>query len=59
MISVFRDTKVRTLYPIPVASDKYVKELDGIRAIAILVVVSAHYHLVPVPGGFGVTLFFS
>jgi peptidoglycan/LPS O-acetylase OafA/YrhL len=58
MISVFRDTKVRKLYPIPVASDRYVKELDGIRAIAILVVVSAHYHLVPVPGGFGVTLFF-
>jgi peptidoglycan/LPS O-acetylase OafA/YrhL len=58
MISVFRDTEVRKLYPIPVASDKYVKELDGIRAIAILFVVSAHYHLVPVPGGFGVTLFF-
>jgi peptidoglycan/LPS O-acetylase OafA/YrhL len=58
MISVFQDTKVRKPYPIPVASDKYVKELDGIRAIAILVVVAAHYHLVPVPGGFGVTLFF-
>jgi peptidoglycan/LPS O-acetylase OafA/YrhL len=58
MISVFRDTEVRKLYPIPVASDKYVKELDGIRAVAILFVVSAHYHLIPVPGGFGVTLFF-
>ena len=43
---------------IPVASDRYVKELDGIRAIAIGIVVCAHYRLVPVPGGFGVTLFF-
>ena len=45
---------------IPVASDRYVKELDGIRAIAIGIVVCAHYQLVPfkIPGGFGVTLFF-
>ena len=46
------------LSSIPLASDKYVKELDGVRAIAILIVVSAHYKLFPVPGGFGVTLFF-
>lgn len=45
---------------IPVASDRYVKELDGIRAIAVGIVVLAHYRLVPVhiPGAFGVTLFF-
>jgi peptidoglycan/LPS O-acetylase OafA/YrhL/glycosyltransferase involved in cell wall biosynthesis len=43
---------------IPVYSDRYVSEFDGIRAIAIGIVVSAHYRLVPIPGGFGVTLFF-
>src|ERR1700735_5564024 len=44
----------------PASTDKYVPELDGIRAIAIAFVVTAHYHLLPsfVPGGFGVTLFF-
>jgi peptidoglycan/LPS O-acetylase OafA/YrhL len=41
------------------ATDKYVPELDGIRAVAIAFVVTAHYKLLPsVPGGFGVTLFF-
>jgi peptidoglycan/LPS O-acetylase OafA/YrhL len=41
------------------ASDKYIGELDGIRAIAVGLVVSAHYALIPyTPGGFGVTLFF-
>jgi peptidoglycan/LPS O-acetylase OafA/YrhL len=44
---------------IPIASDRYVGELDGIRAVAIGFVVCAHYKLLPlVPGGFGVTLFF-
>lgn len=44
---------------VPTASEKYVAELDGIRAIAVSVVVFAHYRLLPyVPGGFGVTLFF-
>src|SRR5271165_5774280 len=44
---------------VPIASGKYVRELDGIRAIAVSIVVSAHYQLLPhVPGGFGVTLFF-
>jgi peptidoglycan/LPS O-acetylase OafA/YrhL len=43
---------------IPVSSDRYVKEFDGIRAIAIGIVVCAHYRLIPIPGGFGVTLFF-
>lgn len=45
---------------IPVASDRYVRELDGIRAIAIGIVVCTHYQLMPfkIPGGFGVTLFF-
>jgi peptidoglycan/LPS O-acetylase OafA/YrhL len=43
----------------PTASGKYIKELDGIRAIAVSIVVAAHYRLIPfVPGGFGVTLFF-
>jgi peptidoglycan/LPS O-acetylase OafA/YrhL len=50
----------RSVGSIPVASDRYVKELDGIRAIAISIVVCAHYQLTPfpIPGGFGVTLFF-
>jgi peptidoglycan/LPS O-acetylase OafA/YrhL len=44
---------------IPPASESYIRELDGIRAIAVCFVVFAHYHLVPyIPGGFGVTLFF-
>jgi len=48
---------------VPAASDKYVKELDGIRAVAVGLVVAAHYQLLGpfhalVPGGFGVTLFF-
>jgi peptidoglycan/LPS O-acetylase OafA/YrhL len=44
---------------VPTASEKYVGELDGIRAVAVSLVVSAHYRLIPyVPGGFGVTLFF-
>jgi peptidoglycan/LPS O-acetylase OafA/YrhL len=43
----------------PASTDKYVPELDGIRAIAIAFVVTAHYHIpTSVPGGFGVTLFF-
>jgi peptidoglycan/LPS O-acetylase OafA/YrhL len=45
--------------PVPSAGEKYVGELDGIRAIAVSFVVFAHYRLVPyVPGAFGVTLFF-
>ena len=41
------------------ATEAYVPELDGIRGVAIGIVVAAHYRLVPfVPGGFGVTLFF-
>jgi peptidoglycan/LPS O-acetylase OafA/YrhL len=44
---------------LPTASGKYIRELDGIRAVAIGFVVCAHYRLLPlVPGGFGVTLFF-
>jgi peptidoglycan/LPS O-acetylase OafA/YrhL/glycosyltransferase involved in cell wall biosynthesis len=43
---------------VPASSDRYVKELDGLRAVAIGIVLCAHYRLVPVPGGFGVTLFF-
>jgi peptidoglycan/LPS O-acetylase OafA/YrhL/glycosyltransferase involved in cell wall biosynthesis len=43
---------------IPVSSARYVGELDGLRAIAIGIVICAHYRLIPVPGGFGVTLFF-
>jgi len=42
-----------------VASERYVPELDGIRAVAVALVVFAHYRMVPyIPGGFGVTLFF-
>ena len=44
---------------VPAASEKYVRELDGIRAVAVSIVVFAHYNLLPhVPGGFGVTIFF-
>jgi hypothetical protein len=43
---------------VPIASQKYVRELDGIRAIAVCIVVAAHYQLPYVPGGFGVTVFF-
>jgi len=44
---------------VPAASEKYIRELDGIRALAVSIVVFAHYGLVPyIPGGFGVTLFF-
>jgi peptidoglycan/LPS O-acetylase OafA/YrhL len=47
------------LRTVPLASDKYVGELDGVRAIAVCIVVFAHYRLLPyMPGGFGVTLFF-
>jgi peptidoglycan/LPS O-acetylase OafA/YrhL len=43
----------------PVASQRYIGELDGIRAVAVGLVVVAHYGLGSVvPGGFGVTLFF-
>jgi peptidoglycan/LPS O-acetylase OafA/YrhL len=43
----------------PIASQRYVGELDGIRALAVGLVVMAHYGLGSVvPGGFGVTLFF-
>jgi len=38
---------------------KYIPAIDGMRAIAIALVVGSHYGLERfVPGGFGVTLFF-
>ncbi len=44
---------------VPAAGQAYIPELDGIRAVAVGIVVSAHYRLLPyMPGGFGVTLFF-
>jgi peptidoglycan/LPS O-acetylase OafA/YrhL len=44
---------------VPTASERYIRELDGIRTIAVSLTVAAHYQLIPyVPGGFGVTLFF-
>jgi peptidoglycan/LPS O-acetylase OafA/YrhL len=44
---------------VPRASESYVSELDGIRAIAVSLVVIAHYRILPgIPGAFGVTLFF-
>ena len=43
----------------PAANTRYVRELDGIRALAVALVVAAHYGLNSVvPGGFGVTVFF-
>jgi peptidoglycan/LPS O-acetylase OafA/YrhL len=50
---------VHSVEPVPVASQRYVLELDGIRTLAVGFVVAAHYGLgFIVPGGFGVTLFF-
>jgi peptidoglycan/LPS O-acetylase OafA/YrhL len=44
---------------VPRASESYVSELDGIRAVAVSLVVVAHYRILPgIPGAFGVTLFF-
>jgi peptidoglycan/LPS O-acetylase OafA/YrhL len=41
------------------ASFEYIPSLDGMRAIAILIVIGSHFGLADVaPGGFGVTLFF-
>src|ERR1700712_1707248 len=36
----------------------YVASLDGLRAVSILLVVGSHFGLQPVPGIFGVTIFF-
>jgi peptidoglycan/LPS O-acetylase OafA/YrhL len=42
-----------------IASQRYLRELDGMRALAVSLVVAAHYGLgFVVPGAFGVTLFF-
>ncbi|KPH58051.1 acyltransferase [Novosphingobium sp. ST904] len=37
----------------------YVSGLDGLRLVAVAIVIAAHYQLVPyIPGGFGVSIFF-
>jgi peptidoglycan/LPS O-acetylase OafA/YrhL len=47
------------LMPTASASFKYIPALDGMRAVAILLVIGSHFGLdFFVPGGFGVTLFF-
>jgi peptidoglycan/LPS O-acetylase OafA/YrhL len=44
---------------IPTQHAKYIPALDGMRAIAIAIVIASHYGAGSiVPGGFGVTLFF-
>jgi len=41
------------------ASPNQIPSLDGIRAVAVLIVFVSHLHIVNlIPGGFGVTLFF-
>jgi len=58
-MAVMEDHAAIGLGQVPPATEKYVRELDGLRAIAVSIVVLAHYHLLLyVPGGFGVTLFF-
>jgi len=43
----------------PTASHGYIPGLDGIRAIAVIIVILAHFGLANIiPGGFGVTVFF-
>jgi peptidoglycan/LPS O-acetylase OafA/YrhL len=43
----------------PAAQFGYVYGLDGLRLLAVLIVVIRHYDIVPVlPGGFGVSIFF-
>lgn len=43
----------------PDAAYGYIAGLDGIRAIAVLIVIIAHFELTRlIPGGFGVTVFF-
>ena len=37
---------------------KYIPAIDGLRAIAILIVLASHFVSEKIPGGFGVTLFF-
>lgn len=41
-----------------IVAQEYVPELDGLRAVAILIVFASHYLTSRVPGGFGVTVFF-
>lgn len=37
----------------------YISGLDGLRLLAVAIVIAAHYKIVPnVPGGFGVSIFF-
>lgn len=36
----------------------YIPSLDGLRAVSILIVFLSHAKLTPLPGGFGVTVFF-
>lgn len=36
----------------------YIPAIDGMRAVAILIVLSSHFISEKIPGGFGVTLFF-
>jgi peptidoglycan/LPS O-acetylase OafA/YrhL len=37
---------------------RHVSELDGVRAVAVLIVMISHAGLTIIPGGFGVTIFF-
>ena len=52
-------TRLDTELLSPKASHGYIPGLDGLRAIAVLIVLIAHFGLAHIiPGGFGVTVFF-
>lgn len=56
------DTPSATAFPSPALPDAFARahlsSLDGLRAIAVLLVIALHFGFAGVPGGSGVTIFF-